>query len=322
VGHGTLIRLAAAVLSVPLLLAACGSSAEDNGGTARASHGRELLARVSAAIAAHDGSQSLDDVVYADFVRAREQLVLPPDTDVYEQRSGKSPTPLLASVAARAMSYAGRPTVTPLQEAIDGGAIEASASIPVIGPPTALVVETSQPFEQISAALHTRGYARDGDLLVTARPTSRVFYPIVADAGDVVVVLAASQQAARAALGGQDAELTPAAKLIGRVPGVARAASTQRNRCIVARAAGQDLAPPEGEYLVVIDGSASAARLTVAGKALPGGQGDLIFGEAEAGRDGIRARFTSDDSANAVFSDVVDDDSLTSATEFELPYAC
>ena len=74
----------------------------------------------------------------------------------------------------------------------------------------------------------------------------------------------------------------------------------------------------------MIDGTAAdAAKLAVAGRTLPGGQGHLIFGEAESEHDQVRATFKDEDPSNAKFLDIVNDDFLTSGrTDIELPYAC
>lgn len=305
-------------LLVCLFLVGCGNSSDGGPGELSRDAQRELLARVSAVIASEtDRFKPIDDLVYADFAAARKELGLDADADVYVlTRDGVSP---LASMTSRALLYAGRPRSTPASVAIDGRAISASVAVPVIGGPGVLVLQTTQPFEKIAAGLRRRGYVREGRLLVSNQPLENVVYPVVVEASPGLIVLAGSRRVARAALNGREAKLSRAAALINTVPGVARAASATRNGCLLARAAGQSLAPQEGEYVAIVDHPAEASRLKLAQRVL----GDLTFGKAVAQGQRLRVGFRSDDPANAVFADMVDDDSLTSrAPRLRRPYAC
>jgi hypothetical protein len=315
--------LIASLLVASLTVAGCGDSGDDAGSSVGSQTERELLSRVSAGIAAQVPTRT-DEIIYADFVAAREGLGLAGDADIYDPpNQGSRRAAVLGSLASRALRYAGLPFATPLAQAIDGRAIKAAAGLTVIGSPGILVIRTTQPFDKISSALRRRGYARSGDLLTTRRPLARTIYRVVADAGRGVVVLAGSAQVARAALEGRDAKLSRAAALIGDVPGAARAANATRRQCVLARAAGQHgLAPQKGGYLVVVDGKADAQRLKVAGRTLVGPAGELKIGDAEANGDRVRAKFTSEDPANAVFTEFIDDDLLGQQVNAASPYDC
>jgi hypothetical protein len=159
---------------------------------------------------------------FADLAAMRSQLGLAEDANVAELPKGESPADdaqrRLAMTAGALLPYVGLGVERGLREAIDHGEITASASNVTTSAPGISVIRTSQPFDEIAAALGHRGYRRDGDVVrsrkyrgapkssrgsievggagervKTAQPTQdllrRFNYTLVADAGDGVVVL-------------------------------------------------------------------------------------------------------------------------------------
>jgi len=296
-------RALPAIAAIAVLAVSGCLGSDDDGDDRRATPDRELLARVSAAI--RDSDQG-DDVIYVDLTAAREDAGLPDDADVHALRSDEpGGAPLLASIAGWALPYASRPKPTPLSESIDGGRVEAAAGFPLIGDYSVAALRTSQPFDQIASALRRRGYEADSDgvVLVSGRGFARVVYPVVANAGGGVVVLAGSVDVARRALAGRAADLTRASELIAEVSGVGRAANANPGDCVLARAAGEGISPHEGEYMVVVKGTAEAGKLRL--KDITGGSFDLTWGAATADGDRVRAKFQAGDVLNAHFGGLV-----------------
>jgi len=287
---GRLLIVAGGLLAT-LVLMACGDSSGDEPQTPQADSvpGGELLTRVSAVVAKDGGP---DEVTYANLSDARAQLGDSPR----EPLSGPTAkgSELFSSVAIAAVPYAtyrGGLSPSPLNEAIDGGRVRTAASrTGLLGDTAVAVLQTSQPFAEISERLSTRGYRKEGDLLVTDQSFNEVYYPVVADAGNGVVVLAGSEDAARTALDGGDGDLTEAAQLIGQVPGVLRMAGPVPDAtCARYWALGQQAAPQSGKFMVVVDGDADPEQVTIAGKK----QGGIEFAQAEASGDVAAVPFRS-----------------------------
>jgi hypothetical protein len=274
-----------------LTLPGCLGSDDDGGDKRDTSPDRELLARLSAGIAAQ-GRERVDEIFYTDISGARRDAGLPADADVNEVNSDPNAI-RLSTVVTTALSYTHRPKPTPLSESIDGTKVQTAAALAFIADFGVVVLRTKQPFAEIARSLRRRGYKESGNrgFLISPAPRARLIYPVVADGGDGVVILAGNVRVARAALAGENTELTPGSRLIEDVPGVARAAAAGLKGCVRARAAGQDLMPQEGEYLVLVEGRPDAKRLKLAGGSYGGLQGVKV-GETETDGRRLRAEFT------------------------------
>jgi hypothetical protein len=167
--------------------------------------------------------------------------------------------------------------------AFDGGEVTAAAAARVNRVGEVMILATRQAFDEVAAALKETGFEEDGDLLVAENPPQpNPSFSVVADAGDGVIVLAASAGAAEDAL--TDGELGEAAALLKSVSGAARSASTRtRSDCLLGIAAGQELEPPEAQIAMRVRGEPSTGSLAVpfdAGSPLPpnGELMDLVSG--------------------------------------------
>lgn len=287
-----------AVLAL-LPLAGCGDKSATAEPESGAKADAELLALVSAAVEV-EGESARDAVEYVDFAFARRQLALPEDADVYDTASKDGDVQIASLLGV--LPYAAGPDSSPLTSAIDGGAIQAAADRSIVGEPALLAIKTVQPFSEIAAVLRREGYAASGDLLVSSEGSSKASFPVVADAGGGVVVLGGSESFVRKVLSNRDATLSPASELIDEVPGPARMADATATKCVLAVAAGQNLSPREGEYLVRVEGEADEARLTLADSAEPTPNGEVVFGDVTTEGDTLRVEFTYSDLLNPVVS--------------------
>lgn len=261
---------------------------------------RELVARVSAGTRANPGGG--DQIFYVNIDGARRQLSLPRSASAYGTARMAARSQQFASVSRTALLFANTTRPGALVEAIDGGRIHSAVARQLSGFGAVMVIRTRQPFAEISSFLRQHGYRPSGSLLVAERPVSPPSYPIAADAGRGVVVLAGDKATALAALAGQHARLTPAGMMLAATSGVARIGTADRQACILRSAFGYRLAPAKGRYVLVVQGNATAARMTIAGHAAPGGE--LTFGKATAEGPRVQANFKShsaDESPWSVF---------------------
>lgn len=259
----------------------------------------ELLTLVSAAISS-EGESASDVVDYRDFALARRQLGLSNDETIYDGPPSDGKVQL--SSLRSALVYASGPNRPPLVRSIDGRSIQAVASRPVVGEPALVAMRTTQPFAEIAAALRRYGYIRRGDLLVSHRGMSDVVFPVVADAAGGVVVLGGSESFVRDVLANRNSSLSRAAELIGAVPGPARIAESTTSKCVIARAAGQNLVPRDGEYLVQAEGTAGEKMLNLTGRTMPTANGEIVFGDIAAKGDMVRVEFTYSELWNPVIA--------------------
>ena len=212
-----------------------------------------------------------NEIVAMDLDEARRQLGLPQDADPtrlsFKQLGRGRGRFLYVAQAPLAGLLNPAPAIrnSPVAQTIDIGAIGAVAATVVHGPEEVTAIDTDQPFELIARRLERLGLTREGAVLVDEDP-ARVFpsFSVVADAGDGIVVLATTREAALAALDRD--ELSPAAQVVRTVEGVIRrgvSLSSDDESCVRSFGLGQDLVPPEGEVLVRVDGEADAADFTV-----------------------------------------------------------
>jgi len=295
----------------------------------------ELLARASAVLRTRPEAVRRDwndALAYADLDTAREELELPGDSPI----SGSGRQRLLLSFAARPLFefstvVAGDPSLGSLGDVLDGRRIEVAVGTNFafsgpgadeIWPWDVVVLRTRQPFQEIAIRLRREGYDEaDGLLLNDRRPPGlarhrREFpFPAVGNAGEGVIVLGGSARSVRVALRGAEAELTPTAALLARLPQVARVASGSSGRCALAIGLGESAAPREGELVVAVDGEAQANRLLFAGRTYDAmsSKAEVAFGEATADGNLVSARFTSTDEFNPTRLPVED---------VERPYDC
>ncbi|MFY9487903.1 MAG: hypothetical protein WAP35_04295 [Solirubrobacterales bacterium] len=125
-------------------------------------------------------------------------------------------------------------------------------------------------------------------------------FPVVADAGGGVVVLGGSANFVRGVLADRNPPLSRAAELIDAVPGPARVAQSTTSTCVIAGAAGQNLSPRDGEFLLHVEGPASEAKLNLPDGAMPTPNGEIVFGEVAAEGDEVRVKFTYTELLNPV----------------------
>ncbi|MGB3951549.1 MAG: hypothetical protein WBK99_00160 [Solirubrobacterales bacterium] len=297
--HRSICMLVVGGLLALATLTGCGTKSSTPAEKADA----ELLSLVSAAISS-EGESAKDAVDYGDFAFARRQLGLAADADIYDGPSSDGDAQL--SSLRGTLLYASGPNSPPLVRAIDGKSIQAVASRPVVGESAFLAVRTTQSFSEIAVALNRDGYVRRHDLLVSPRGISDVVFPVVADAGGGVVVLGGSESFVRGVLADRDTSLSRAAELISSVPGPARTAHATASKCVLARAAGQNLSPRDGEYVLQVDGTAGEEKLSVTDRTIPTGNGEIVFGDVKAAGDTARIEFTFSELLNPVISQLPD----------------
>jgi hypothetical protein len=123
-------RAAALAVALVPVLAVLGGG-DDRGDRRQAGPalpGRELLARVSAAVADPPGGfETSDEIAYVDLAAPCSQLRLPPDADLHAPGNI-----LLGAVAAEVLPYLNPPNGSPLTTAIDGSAISAAGVVPPV----------------------------------------------------------------------------------------------------------------------------------------------------------------------------------------------
>jgi hypothetical protein len=342
------VTLIAVTVVLPLALAGCMSGERDaddmvttdREAEAEAATERELLARVSAVTRTLTDKSSFDWVAYADLAGAREQLGLPEDAAIRGQGNKRR---LLSSFAARPLfrfepGFWANPRLGAFGEVLATGEIEiaVSTSRAFSGPGAgeilvsdALVVRTRQPFDEIADRLQREhGYEEaDDGVLIGSDPIDPddlriapvydgVPFPAVGHTAGGVVVFGGSARAVRAALDGADAELTPAAELLSRLPGVSRVAKGRLGApCVLAFGLSEDAVPREGRLIAAIDGKARAEHMLLAGLTSVAITEDAEVAHAEATAKGrwAQVRFTSTDRANATRLAVED---------VEEPYSC
>ena len=305
---------------------------------------RELLSRVSAAIRSRGNEGTgLDLLAYTDLAAARRQLGLPEDAGFPEPGKRR----LLFALASRPLFsfrtlFGRNPDLGALGEVLEAEYIEAAASTneAFSGPGAdqvyrddVIVVATRQPFEEIASKLRSDGgyeEVRDGLLVGGGRPNGRVAsaeddlrrlpFQAVGDAQGGVVVLAGLLPAARAAQAGAGTKLTPAAKLLAQLPGVAGVARGRFGApCVSAIGLGEDAAPHAGELVVIVDGTAQADRFLFSGRTYEGGpgypalDGEVAFSDATTNGNRARVHFRSTDRRNVT---------RIPAEEVEFPYDC
>lgn len=150
--------------------------------------------------------------------------------------------------------------------------------------------------------LRREGYAPSGDLLVSSEDSLKAVFQAVADAGDGVMLLGGSESIVREVLADRDSSFSPASALIDEVPGPARMADATASKCVVAVAAGQNLSPREGEYLLRVEGAADEQKFALADPAAPTPNGEVVFGEVTTESDTLRVEFTYSDLLNPAFA--------------------
>jgi hypothetical protein len=208
-------------------------------------------------------------VAAIDVAAVRQALGLPDDQgidDVSDDRVQQ-----LAFALGTTVPFLGNPRATPIREVFDTGAVTAAASAPYAFAPelAAVVVRTSQPFDELAGALEDRGYERDGDLVVTNRRVTEMGgVTVVTAAGDDVIVLAQSAEVARAVAAGEG-DGPALAEALGVVDGPLRAAfeiSADSDSCVETLAAGWQFDRAEGEIVITAAQPEDADRLEL----LPG----------------------------------------------------
>lgn len=291
-----LTRYMLIVLALPvvLLLPGCGTESEVPEKKTEA----KLVALVSAAIDS-DGELANDAIQYADYTLARQQLGLADDANIYNI----SPTFLLDPLI-----YATRPDAPPLVGAIDGSSVQAAAGRSMVGATALVALRTTQPFSEIAKALSEAGYVERRGLLVSPRDGSHVVFPVVADAGGSVVVLGESPRFVRGVLESREPNSPRTADLIDSVSGPRRMATSLNESCAVAAAAGQNLSPRDGEYLLQVEGDASDAEQYLLDRSKVGQSGGIVFGEPDAEGDVLRVEFTYTDTSNSAIGALPLDD--------------
>jgi hypothetical protein len=176
-------------------------------------------------------------------------------------------------------------------------------------------VRTRQPFEEIADRLREEhGYTEAPDGLLIGKGFNddrgpRVIthydgipFPAVGQADGGVVVLGGSARAARAALAGADAGLSPAAKLLLSLPGASRVTKGRfGSPCVIAFGLTEDAVPREGTLVAVIDDDPRAENLEYSELTAVGiADGtEVVHGEAAVRGRRVRAGFTSTDRLNA-----------------------
>lgn len=257
-------RLAVTAVLAALAFAGCGGS--DDGETP-AGDPRDLISRLPAA------GPDRDSGSYTDLLAARKQLGLPNDADIagFEPGAEGELRPLhvlpaelrLANAAGLNLAYLALPADTPIASALDSGAIEEAASSVVLGGGAVNVIRTSQPFDEISDSLAEDGYERRGELLVADGVLSSIVYRAVADAGDGVIVLAGSEEAAQAALDTPE-DVSGSRRTLLELPGAQRVVGRPLGQsCITSVSVWSDLGPPEGELVFGVEGDASADAVKI-----------------------------------------------------------
>lgn len=230
------------------LVAGCSGSEGSDGGVVGGGGGSdsatELVDRLP-----EDARQ----VAAIDVAAVRQGLGLPEDQGI-DDLSDDS-VRQLAFALGTAVPFISNPRATPIREAFDTGAMTATASVPyAIAPEHAVVVvRTSQPFDDLAAALEDQGYERDGDLVVTNQTVTEMGgVTVVTAAGDDLIVLAQSAEVARAVAVGEGAGPALAEEL-DAVNAPLRAAfetPADSDSCVETLAAGWQVDPAEGQIVI------------------------------------------------------------------------
>lgn len=208
---------------------------------------------------------------YVDLDAAREQLGLPADADLDDiDLTGEPERARLLGVAALGLPHLAQPRDVPLTSALDTGQVHAAAATGSTSREYGVaVVRTDQSFDDLADALAQAGYEAEGELLVRGGPALQVVFPVVADGGDGTIVLATSEEAARAVLDG-DPRSSPAVELLDQVPGIAAAAVVPSSGLECgAVGVGVDLEPATGEIVIFAGDDPDPAQAVPDPDALP-----------------------------------------------------
>lgn len=171
----------------------------------------------------------------------------------------------LAVLLATAMPFTSDLQETPIGRSLDIGAMTAVASVPFAFAPdrAVVVVRTSQPFDDLAAALEEEDFERDGDLVWTEGPVRELGgATAVTPAGDDLIVLAQSREVARAVADG-DGDGPVLAEQLDPVDGSIRvvfASDADSDSCVATMAAGWEIDAGEGRLVITLvdDGSEDA----------------------------------------------------------------
>ncbi len=276
VWHGHQPSIGALVLAwaSALAIGACGGSedADSDGGS------RKLIERIPVQ------SEKLDDVVFIDLVAAREALGLPEDAGVSEDFADvDTPEFDLVLAAGHAFRHLAIPQETPMSNALDLSQATAAASTrALISPEAVTVVETSQSFDKVAAALERDGYRMERDVLTTDESLTKVVYTAVAGR-DGLIAMGGSPEAVRTALETPaDPPESAARKLIASLEApLVGALATTNAECIEAVGAAETL-DGSSELVLEVSGGASSDALPEPDEIGPGG---TEFGEPEVDGD-------------------------------------
>jgi hypothetical protein len=189
-----LVRLALPLLAAAAIVAGCGDDAEEPA--------EEPALNQIAAFIAPDAPV----ISFVDFGQARDQLGLPADADPLDFEALKDEDLNDPSPEAQLVGDAviGMPSLTsfvitldedPASAEFDGSQITAAASTISDGFPMT-VIQTTQPFSEISDGLTELGYTADADGTTLTKEGER--FEQVADGGDGIIVIANNGAAADA----------------------------------------------------------------------------------------------------------------------------
>ena len=200
------------------------------------------------------------EIALADLAAAREELGLPADADASEIE-GSDAQADLGAAAGSVIAYLSLPRPRPIQDAIDHGAITATAGNLTRGGRGITAIATPQPLDHIAQLLVTEGYERRGDVLESDSSFVEGSYSVVADAGEGVIVLGFKRGTVERAIEDPPGAENPARPLIDAVPGVTRRALvTDDLDCIEGIGIGQAATLESGEIRIELAQDASVDR--------------------------------------------------------------
>jgi hypothetical protein len=242
--------MASGALALALAVSACGDDDGDEG--VGVSDPAPLVDRIPTGVS---------ELNFVDLRAVWDELGLPEDA---EASLGLGDDETRLNVAAgNVLQFLSLPRRTPLHDAIDLGRVDAAASNLIIGLPGIAVLQTSQPFDEIAAALEEQGYERDGGVMSTelGDGAGSTTYNVVADDGDGLIVLGFDRDTVEASVDGKPGLENPARPLIEQVEGVSRAAiASTDSGCVRGLAIGESADGDTGEIRIEVEGEASAGR--------------------------------------------------------------